>query len=261
MSGKAAHMSFMDKTPRQQTPIAVRRDAVVTWIDADGNPQRARADKGLLHKKLYSAKMIRTGNRYPKQRNYHGLNWFANTQTHVWCESLFERHALLWLDFTCDIVKIAAQPMKISFGDGTHHTPDFMTRHADGRQVLYDVKPTRYLTGKALVQFEKTAEICKKIGWGYEVLSDLDPQVHINLDFLASFRHPAFAPPAEERTRLLASMHGPMPLGELGPILQMPAGEARSSVYHLLWRRDLYLDLTQLMSSKTLTAKEPHAHA
>ena len=139
----AAHKAGM--TMKKKTPVLHSTDSTalceVLWIAADGNSRDAIATPRLLGEELYLAKKIRTGNRYPKQRNYHGHNWFGNTQQQIWFESLFERHALLWLDHTRDIVAIASQPMTMTFGDGSEHTPDFIALLSDHSQMCTTSNP------------------------------------------------------------------------------------------------------------------------
>lgn len=250
-------------TTKTKTPVQHSNDSIalseVTWIAADGISHDAIATPRLLDDELYLAKKMRTGNRYPKQRNYHGHNWFGNTQQQIWFESLFERHALLWLDHTRDIVAIACQPMMMTFGDGTEHVPDFVALLSNHLQVVYDVKPSR-LVPKAQAQFDKTAELCRTVGWGFEVLSDLPRQLHINLDWIASFRQPRFAAPPDETQVLLDALHTPMALGEAAALL--PALTGKPAIYHLVWMGQLHLDLISLLSNSTLISKETaHAHS
>ena len=257
----AAHKAGM--TMKKKTPVLHSTDSTalceVSWIAADGNSRDAIATPRLLGEELYLAKKIRTGNRYPKQRNYHGHNWFGNTQQQIWFESLFERHALLWLDHTRDIVAIASQPMTMTFGDGSEHTPDFIALLSDHRQVVYDVKPSR-LVPKAQAQFDKTAELCRTVGWGFEVLSDLPRQLHINLDWIASFRQPRFAAPPDATQLLLDALHTPMALGEAAALL--PPLSGKPAIYHLVWMGQLHLNLNSVISNSTLISKETaHAHS
>lgn len=258
------HLSMKKNT---KTPVLRSIDSPalseVSWKAADGSSHSAIATSRLLDNELYLARKMRTGNRYPKQRNYHGHNWFGNTQQQIWFESLFERHPLLWLDHTRDIVAIACQPMTMTFGDGSEHTPDFVALHSNHSQVVYDVKPSR-LIPKAQAQFDKTAELCRTVGWGYEVLSDLSRQLDINLDWIASFRQPRFAASPDETQLLLHALRTPLPLGEAAALL--PALTGKPAIYHLVWMGQLHLDLNSLLSNSTListlNSKETsHAHA
>jgi hypothetical protein len=260
-AGCAAHNTGMTAKTKPSVQHSTDSTALseVSWIAADGSSHDAIATPRLLDKELYLAKKIRTGNRYPKQRNYHGHNWFGNTQQQIWFESLFERHALLWLDHTRDIVAIAGQPMTMTFGDGSEHTPDFVALLANHRQVVYDVKPSR-LVPKAQAQFDKTAELCRTVGWGFEVLSDLPRQLHINLDWIASFRHPRFAAPPGETRVLLDALRTPMALEEAAALL--PPLTGKPAIYHMVWMGQLHLDLNALLTNSTLISKENfHAHS
>ncbi len=244
------------------TPYA-RATARVYWRDQLGVDHSSVPGKALLNDEIYLAQQARTGNRYPKKRNYQGLHWFSNTQMHVWYESLFERHALLWLDFTCDIVAISTQPMRMVFEDGTEHYPDFIALHADHRQTVYDVKPASLIGPEAQEQFDKTAQFCRRAGWGYEVLSEFDPVVRSNIEWLSQFRQNCFAPTPEVRARLFEALSEPLNVGDAAYAMHQGTWTGGvGAIYHLVWNRELVLDLTSPLSNNTLIGKAiHHAHA
>jgi hypothetical protein len=253
----AVHRHRVTKTtPPTQT-------ATIEWLDQLGTARKAVADTRLLDRELFLAQRSRTGNRYPKQRNYHGLNWFAGTGTHVWHESLFERYALLTLDFRHDIVALAVQPMTMTFDDGSEHYPDFIALHSDHRQVVYDVKPASRVGAKAQLQFDTTEALCRRIGWGYEVFSDPDPQVRLNVEWVANFRNPAFAPEPSARQQLLAAAARPLSLHSAAQLMRDHGWDGGvAGAYHLVWTGELTIDLTEPLSTNTLVRKAlTHAHA
>jgi hypothetical protein len=237
--------------------------ATIEWLDQVGIDRKAIADSRLLDRELFLAQRSRTGNRYPKQRNYHGLTWFAGTGKQVWHESLFERYALLTLDFRHDIVALAVQPMTMTFDDGSEHYPDFIALHSDHRQVVYDVKPASRVGAKAQRQFDATEALCRRIGWGYEVFSDPDRQVRLNVEWVANFRNPAFAPEPVARQQLLAAAERPLALHSAAQLMRDQGWNGGvASAYHLVWTGELTIDLTEPLSTKTLVRKAlTHAHA
>ncbi|WP_439564937.1 TnsA-like heteromeric transposase endonuclease subunit [Microcella sp.] len=213
--------------------------ASVSWLDATGQLQRANADSALLDRELYLAEPMRRGNHYPRQRNYHGWYYFSQTSSHVWCESKFEASQLAALDQGTGVLAISSQPMKVQFDDGTEHYPDFLALHDSHRQVLYDVKPTKYLTEKYLDQFARTKAMCDRVGWGYRVLTDFDPIDEINLQWIRQFKHPGFHPDRAAVRRLLPCLPGSLAIAAAA--LQpgnMPHG--RAGIFHLLWLRTLH---------------------
>jgi hypothetical protein len=225
-------------------------------------PHVAPADKRLLDRDLFTAAQFRTGNRYPRQRNYHGYYWHTTSSTQLWHESLLERRTMMWLDFSHDIVAIAAQPFELQFADGTIHVPDFIALHADDRQVVYDVKPRRLHTDAFIAQTQKTQAACDAVGWSYEVHAELPKAVASNLDWLSLFRHPRFHPGHSVASRLADDLAEPVSINDAAALLGIrPLGNARAAVYHLIWEHILDADLTLPLSTAALIRKGPHAHA
>lgn len=260
----ATHAVGMAQKPINLTPtrIAVGTRPAVAWRTREGSTYSAVPTPALLDEGLYLAGRSRVGNNYQWRRNYAGVNWFSSCGTHVEYESMFERLALLWLDFSSDIVAIAAQPMLMLFEDETHHYPDFIALHADHRQVVYDVKPAALVTDKARKQFDNTAALCRRVGWDYHVLTGTEPVLEANLNWLAQFRQPVFAPPTDARQRLLAAVSDPIPLAEAAAAMQHPTPTAaRASIYHLAWIHEIQLDLTRPLSNQTLIRKAAHVFA
>lgn len=252
-------------TDKQHHPTELTSSALpatVQWRTPDGTDKSAWATSALLDANIHFALPIRTGNRYPRQRNYHGKYYFSQTRRHVWHESLLEASVLTWLDMHCTIQAITSQPMTIMFADGLSHTPDFLALHDDHRQVVYDVKPVKFLTDKVLSQFAKTRELCESIGWGYEVHTGFTDQVRVNLDWFAAFKHPGYHPGPVATARLLAAMTGPMTVREAARTLGLGTlAEGRSAVYHLTWTQVLTVDLTHRISDTTPLERNAHAHA
>lgn len=228
--------------------------AAVTWNGDRSATKATPATPALLSKELYLKQRCRTGNRYRNQRNYHGQYYFSQTQSHVWYESLLESSMLMLLDWRENIAAIATQPMKLTFSDGKVHYPDFLALHADGRQVVYDVKPASRLSEKALTQFAQTRAVCEAVKWEYEVLTGLQEIEHKNLAFLSHFRHPGFQPGLEAVDRARRAFEsGPLSVLDAARALE-PASIAkgRSGVYRLLWTRQLTCDMSATISDRAL---------
>lgn len=234
--------------------------ADVTWLTQSGKFATAPADTRLLDRDLHLSRPIREPHRYPRQRNYQGLYYFAQTSRHVWHESLLEATVLRWLDIHEEILAIASQPFKIEFADGTTHIPDYFALLDGHRQVVYDVKPTKYLDEKALLQFAKTRAVCNKVGWEYEVRTESTKQVQINLEWVAAFKHPGFHPGPTATQRLWERLTAPATVREAIEILQLASpAHGRSSIYHLVCARILRLDLSNPLSDLTLVERNPNA--
>jgi hypothetical protein len=233
--------------------------ARVSWTDSREKAHSEVATRVLLDAEIYSARQARAGNRYPGQRNYHGLVWFANTGAQLWHESLTERSALLWLDFMHDIVAIAAQPMQMFFPDGTHHFPDFVALHSDMRQVVYNVKPEGLINAKVRTQFDNTTLLCASVGWTHEVIPTFDPIYIRNVEYLANHRQPHSTPSDAVRAELAAGLSAPLPLAKAAALLSSaPRNTARTAIYNLAWYGEVQLDLSTPLSDQTLVRKAPH---
>ena len=241
-----------NKTIRPQVGSA-HTTASVRWIDQDGREHESLATPELLDQELYLAKVIRTGNRYPKQRNYHGWYLFGQTKQHVWVESRLEASRLAHLDHMDEIVAITSQPMEITFADGSRHVPDFMTLGANHRQTVYDVKPMARMTVEVTEQFRKTKAVCRAVGWGYRVMHEANPVAGRNLNFLSMFKHPAYRAPEHAIDRARAAAPGSF---KAVATAMQPTDPAlgRSQLLHLLWIRSLDTDLNlRLNDNSTIT--------
>lgn len=221
------------------------------WI-RDGLRVQAPLSPRLLSEELYFADEIRKGNHYPGQRNYHGWYWLSATRAHVWHESLLERSALMRLDFVGGLVAAAAQPMKLQLGDWTH-VPDLLVLHGDGTQTLIDVKP-RSRVERHREQFETTARVCEAVGWGYRVLSELEPQKEANLHFLAAYRLEQDGPSLRVRETVTTAYAPGWTFLDLA--LEVCRQGARSAdaqrmALAMLWSRDFTFDLSERLTHST----------
>jgi len=238
-----------------------KRDLVV-WEDTSEVRHVEAATPALLAQPIHLAKRIRTGHQYKAQRNYHGLYWFSQTGQHVWHESLFEMTALMALDFSGEIDAVSSQPMMMQFADGSVHYPDFFAVHTDHSQVVYDVRPQERISETTAVQFEKTRQLCERVGWKYELFTAISPTVKANLEWLAGYRHPRYTPSAAARAEILTTIETPMSFADLTHTLSMPTPLAVVAIYHLLWNRALQFDMNGDLNSYTILTKGTHrAHA
>lgn len=237
--------------------------ATARWLDASSLEHLEAVTPKLLDDELYLARQLRTGNRYKQLRNYHGLYFFSQTGCHVWHESLLEATTLKWLDMHEEITAIAAQPFELAFKNGLRHTPDYLALHADHRQTVIDVKPSKYIESERFrIQAAQTRAACERVGWGYEVFGSLPKQVEANLSWVAAFKHFGYFPGLEASHRLLASLSNPLPLIDAVRGLGLPhIPTARSGLYHLIWIGLIVVDLTAPINNATLVGKGPRAHA
>lgn len=232
---------------------------VLQWVDTGGKAHMAPADSRATGLGLEKAVVYRQGVKYPQRRNYEGYYWFSRTGRHVWYESLTEYSALMWLDFSQTIVGISTQPFRILFADGTSHYPDIFTVLRDGTQTLYDVRPESRIDDEAAATFAKTADLCQRIGWPYQVLGELDRPMRHNLEWLAAYRHPRYEPPPEVRETILNYLAGSAPLADVAQAVSAgPPAFSIHFIYHLLWTREIHADLARPLSWNTTLERGHH---
>ncbi|MEU0854552.1 TnsA-like heteromeric transposase endonuclease subunit [Streptomyces griseofuscus] len=186
------------------------------------------------------------------QRHRPGLQYLLATGRMHGFESLAERNLLLALDFAGEVVEVLSQPFKMRFttADGSEdHTPDFLVLLPD-TAVLIDVRPGHLVKDKDLVKFAATKWAAAAVGWHYLVASGWRRQVMTGLDALSARRRPM-----SDRLGLQGELLGlvrerPRRFGELAEETSLPA-VARVHAVHLLWHRQLAMDLTQPLDDAT----------
>jgi hypothetical protein len=165
-------------------------------------------------------------------------------------------HVML-MDFDPAITGMASQPFWLSWQDedgrSRRHAPDFFARRADGTGVVIDVRPDdRIPPGDAEV-FRVTALACAQAGWEFRRAGTIDPVLRANVRWLSRYRHQRCRR-EPEAARLLEAFSAGQPLlagaAQVGdPIAVLPVA------YHLLWRRELSCDLSDLLSGATMARR------
>ncbi|WP_349867301.1 hypothetical protein [Leifsonia sp. WHRI 6310E] len=150
-------------------PMRTRNLAV--WLDQHGQKHTELAGPALIHQPLELARRAREPVQYKQQLHRHGKYWFAQLGHHVWHESMFEKHALTFLDFLGNVSHVIAQPCLLVFDDGTYHYPDYFVVHDDGSRALLDVHFEQLITDKTMRTFANTKKVCDAIGWKYETFT------------------------------------------------------------------------------------------
>lgn len=235
-----------------ECPAAPGVDSIL-WRGAEGQERSELASPALLHEQFADCVPYRAGVQYQNRLNRHSRQFFAPQGSHVWCESALEAEALLVLDFEGDVRRIAAQPMKITFADGTHHFPDFFALLRNRDHVVYDVKPSGRMTTDAAAQFAKTATVCAQIGWRHEVLHEPHPVKLHNLEWLRAARHRRYHPLKYEfdRIRTLFADARSFRDGAVMVNLRHPC-LAAAHIRHMLWHRYLNTNFDQTITETTV---------
>ncbi|MFF1572469.1 TnsA-like heteromeric transposase endonuclease subunit [Leifsonia sp. NPDC058292] len=169
----------------------------IHWLDTAGDRHEVRASSDALRAPLEQAVPCRRGAKFQGQSSYFGHYLFAQTGQWLWFESKAEENALRLLDHIASLSALSTQSFCLVHPDGLRHVPDFFGLSTDGERIVYDVRPEE-LRNDAVEQFRRTAEICSRIGWTYQVMTGEDKSVPAqNVKLLANFRAPDFRPSLE----------------------------------------------------------------
>lgn len=236
--------------------------STIHWFDSRKKEHSARPTPALLHERFQTNTANRVGVKYQGRRNFHGSYWFSGTASHIRFESGFEQTALLVLDFDGDVAAISAQPFLIDFGrkgSPSTHVPDFFFVRRDGTQSVLDVRPVTRVDEKATNSFLATRMVCANIGWTYDVFAWIDPTYLNNIQWLAHYRHPRNAPPAELECVLRNSYEQPKRICEV--VAELPQCHPARVIawsYHLLWKRALTTNMRTPLSAQHLVQGAEH---
>ena len=230
-----------------QTAGSVRAD--FEWV-LDGKRDRRDA-MDAAGVAFESVDVVRVPASWQHKRSYEGFYWAATTASHVWFESLYERAALIRLDRDRRVAGLASQPMWIHWPQGAgKHAPDFFVRYHDGSAALVDVRPAERIGDDDAEVFRMTAEVCERLGWGYQVVSDISVTEHRNLRFLSGYRFDRWIS-ASATARIRASEGEQRTLGEWEELLANLCAEPLGAVYSALWWRRLRVDVELPLSLST----------
>jgi len=183
-----------------------------------------------------------------------GRYWAATMGDLVEYESHLECKWFTMLDFDPGIVEFASQPLVIDGVDGRgrwRHTPDVFARRADGSAWLLDVKnPERLERPEVMLQSERTARICARLGWDYRMVGEPPAQRWANVSWLSGYRRPVHLG-GELMPRLIDLACRPVAIGDLLGFVEYP-DVARAVLFHLCWRQLIVFDLDAPLRETTL---------
>jgi hypothetical protein len=218
-------------------------DFEMRYVGGDGT-EHENSLKACWMEPFEAARPVRRFNSYRGQRSFDGLWWSSTLSDHVGFESWLERDHVMLLDFDPNVTGIASQPFQIGWQHEDRlrwHTPDYFARLADGTGVVIDVRPDDRIEPEDAVAFDATARACESVGWQFRRVGELDAVLTANLRWLAGYRHPRCLH-QDRAAGLRQAFSNPAPLMEgvrqVGdPIAVLP------TLYHLLWRQHLRVDL------------------
>ncbi len=218
----------------------------IEWLDAEGRKHALRADNPVSAKLVLPSGRTRRPGKGEGQVTFQGNYWCAGSGAHVFHESMLEFTSMMLIDHLNDIVSLYAQPMLLTFADGDFHYPDFLAIDAEGTRILVDAHPKSRTTPEDERKFELTRQMCERLGWKYILIDEMSRVVRWNLEFLARYQHPRFAPDTETREWLLALSSTCDTLGELYAACRTDKpGEHVPALIHLFWRRHIGIDIAE----------------
>jgi hypothetical protein len=139
------------------------------------------------------------------------------------------------------VIDVASQPFRFHWDDGKLHTPDYFVRTNDGSVRIVDVRSDDRITDADAVIFERSAQACQTVGWGYQRVGALEEVFGANLRWLSGYRHPRVLRPAIAAAlrSVFASARpliaGARAVGDVVMVLPV--------LFHLLWHGHLSVDL------------------
>lgn len=159
------------------------------------------------------------------------------------------------LDFERDVVGFASQPFWLHWPTGSgwrRHAPDFFARLEDGGAVVVDVRADDRISDRDAQAFAAAARACDLVGWRFRRLGVLDPVRAANLRWLSRYRHPRHGVRAGVVDELLRTFAAPLPL-MVGAARAGDTIAVLPTLFHLLWRQLLHVDLTEaVLASSSL---------
>lgn len=188
---------------------------------------------------------VRSFPAWPGKRHYSGLLWMERSRRQVPFESLAERLCLIELDRTPGVALVSSQPMWIKWGGdaGGEHAPDYFVRFDDGSAAVVDVRPLARIDEAAREQFDRTAALCREIGWGYAVYAPESEIRDANLRFLMRYRDKRWT-----QSDTVAVSDGT--IAEVARQLNID-GNGLGFCYAMIWSGGLIVDLDQPLSLRT----------
>jgi len=221
----------------------------ILWIDGTGRPVLRDFDEGVDVAEVFGGRAARPFPAWPGKRTFNGWYWCRSTEGMVPFESLFEREAIMVLDFDLAVVDIVAQPFALLWPrSASHHFPDLLVRHADGSVAMVDVRPRERIDPQAEHQFALTRQAADQAGWGYTVYTSSAEPLVSNLTFLAGFRKHCCDPDPEAVKSLRAVFNPAAALGVgIGWAQSATSSDprtVRTAALSMLWHQRLHADLT-----------------
>ncbi|MFH9348168.1 TnsA-like heteromeric transposase endonuclease subunit [Kitasatospora sp. NPDC017646] len=234
-------------------PLSGLRGSVMVHFCDEAGDERLVAAKEAAEVPFEHGFPVRSIPSYKGQRHTPGSYWSASTGRMVEYESFLESQWMTLLDFDPRVAAFVSQPMTL-LGEDEHgrwsHVPDLFARRFDGSVLLVDVKAGRFAdVPKTVLQRERTAAVCDRLGWDYEMVSEPDPLRLATVSWLAGYRRPLHAGEGLVDA-LMTVAQNPVAFGDLVAFQAVPE-VARAVAFHLMWRHQLVFDMSRPLADST----------
>ncbi len=192
------------------------------------------------------------------QEHRPGLAYMMATDRHHGFESFEEECLLVVADFAADLVEALCQPFRLRFyagGKKVDHTPDYLLLTRQG-PVVVDVRPAGRIRPSDSLKFAAAAEAALSAGWRFAVVTGWRTHAWGAVDAMSAERRPLDDVLGIQGQLRWAVAQGPLRYGELVERCSLPA-VARAHALHLLWRRELGVDLSGPYGDESLVRLAP----
>lgn len=243
--------------------VTVLRQHPVTgdWLEFE-------IDESLADITFEHTRPVRAVDSWKGKNVYEGDYWSSTNRGFIHFESFLERECLMKSDFDQHVVGIQWQPFVLVWPQGRPrhraHVPDFFVRLRNGNGRVIDVKrPDKVDASQE--QFDMTAQVCKDVGWEYEVFTGLPEPELSTVAFLAGFRHSRFRSSPEVTGQILDAF---VPATSFVAGVRRAARQTglssttvRSHVLHLLWHRLLEIPLELPLDDSAIVSSTSEARS
>jgi hypothetical protein len=161
----------------------------------------------------------------------------------------------MMLDFAGEVLDVVSQPLKLVF-ETSHgqraHTPDYLAVTRQGVWLI-DVRPEHLIKPDDLEKFAASLEASLAFGWHYVLAARWRDHVPAAVDAFSSQRRELPDPLGLRPVVLDLARSGKASFGEVAAASGCEP-VARAQLLHLLWRRQLGVDLAEPLADSSMLA-------
>ena len=202
----------------------------------------------------------RTPQAHKGQKAKPGLLWSSTTKAHLLYESRTDMSVLLDLDYNYDVLRLSTQPLRLHWkapgGRWRVYTPNVAVRYRNNDLELLEISTLYSKQDESRATEREAASLAAlTLGWSFRVVTPPSAHRLTNLMWLAGYRQP-MALSAQFLDIVNSTLVKPVQLGTLIERLKsFPT--ARASLYGMLWRHIITVDLNKKLDDTTLVQIGP----